>query len=55
MDVRYEMGWGVKIPWVGVRYTTDKRFDIPWVGVKIPWVGIYNTTNRVFDIIWVDG
>jgi len=32
------MGRGVKIPWVGGRYTMDMGVDIPWLGVKIPLV-----------------
>ena len=34
------MGRGVKIPFVGLRYTMDRGFDIPCVGgVRIPRVG----------------
>ena len=26
------MGMGIKIPWVGGRYTIDRAVKIPWVG-----------------------
>ena len=34
------MGRGVKIPWVGGRYTMDMVVDIQWVGVTIPLVRV---------------
>ena len=29
------MGRGVKIPWLGGRYTMGRGVDIPWVGGSI--------------------
>jgi hypothetical protein len=42
------MGRGVKIPWIGVRYTMGS-------GVNIPWIGVGYTMGRGFNISWVGG
>ena len=44
------MSRGSKYDGLGVQYTMDRGFNIPYVGVKIPLVGeggsIYNTMDR---------
>ena len=41
----YAMGRGVKIPWIGGRYTMG-RVDIPWVGGRYTMVGGHNNMDR---------
>jgi hypothetical protein len=50
------MGMGFDIPWVGVRYTMSRGFDIPCVGNSIFHMDRdQNAIGRRFDIPWVRG
>jgi hypothetical protein len=47
---------GFNIPWVEIKYTMGRGFNIPLVrGFNIPWVGVQYNMGRVFDIPWVGG
>jgi hypothetical protein len=37
IGVRYSMGRGVKIPWKGVRYTMERKSKYHGNKGKIPW------------------
>jgi hypothetical protein len=42
---------GFNIPWVEIKYTMGRGFNIPLVrGFNIPWVGVQYNMGRVFDI-----